>query len=309
METVVTKYGSISNCLNVEMHQSNQPASLMFTQYQEINTKVGIVVPQYEVEDYGRQQHRPVYFYETGNIRKLPLQDKKTVRTKHGIFSAELLMFYEDGSLKKLFPLNGKLSGYWNEKNEYAFAGEQKISLPSGDISAKIINLGFYPSGNIRSITLWPEEQIEAQCPVGTIKVRKGIAFYENGSVRSLEPAALEAVKTPIGTIKAFDNDPEGICGDVNSLQFDNQGNISSLCTISNRIIVTSDSQLINTYEPSKKPSLCSDLVKISIPLQMEFLAGKIRFNHNPHHEYEIPKYSFRIESYADKIQAPVYEC
>jgi hypothetical protein len=55
---------------------------------------------------------------------------------------------------------------------------------------------------------------------VGPLPVRYGCAFYEDGSVRSCEPAWPVSVPTALGDIRAFDPAAQGICGDVNSLEF-----------------------------------------------------------------------------------------
>ncbi len=309
MRPIHTPYGVIENYVNLEMHDSATPASLLLASYMEIPTSCGTLVPQYQVQDQGRQQHKPVLFYENGNLRRVPLQDQVQVETKYGAFPAELLMFYEDGALKRLFPLNGKLSGYWSEKNEYGLAEVHTVNLPCGEISAKMINLGFYASGAIRSLTFWPGEIVPISCGLGTIEVRTGIAFYEDGGIRSLEPAIPTAVETPIGTLQAFDNDPEGICGDVNSLRFDQTGDLCALCTISDRIIVTTASGDSRTYQPSEKPSMCSDLVKMALPLLVEFIDGQVRFNNSKRDEYDVAACSFEIHVYAGQTALPSYEC
>ena len=151
MEVLKTKYGEIPGYLNLEKHASGNPKSLIFTDRVELETPVGVIVPQYSVDDQGRQQLKPVFFYENGNIRKAPLQDAAYIKTKFGKLSAELVMFYDDEGLKKLFPLNGKLSGYWGEKDEYNLAEDLELPLPCGTIRAKIINIVFYKNGNVNS--------------------------------------------------------------------------------------------------------------------------------------------------------------
>ena len=309
MEALKTKYGEIPGFQNLEEHTSGSPASLIFTEKVEFKTPVGVIVPQYSVEDYGRQALKPVFFYENGNLKKVPLQEAAPFETQYGKISAELVMFYEDEVLKKLFPLNGKLSGYWGEKDEYALAENLELPLPSGSISAKVINIAFYKNGNIRSITFWPQETIEAQTPAGKISVRKGISFFEDGSVKSVEPAKAVEVGTKIGDIMAYDNDPEGIIGDINSLQFDSKGDVSALCTIANSISVKTASGETITYTPSEKESLCSELVSISIPLQIEFMDGKIRFNKSASDEYDLVECSFDVSKYQKKIADPFYTC
>ena len=218
-------------------------------------------------------------------------------------------MFYNDESLKKIFPLNGKLIGYWGEKDEYALAEDIDLPLSCGTIRAKVINIAFYKNGNIKSITLWPQETIEVKTPAGTMRVRIGIAFYEDGAVKSVEPAEPCDVEIKIGKISAYDNNPEGIIGDTNSLQFDSDGEVTSLSTTHNTITVKKASGETVVYTPSEKASLCSDLVTVTVPLQIELINGKVRFNKSVSDEYDISECSFEVIKYEKKVANPFYEC
>ena len=309
MEMLKTKYGVIPGYQNLEKYASGNPRSLTFTERIEIETPVGVIVPQYSVDDHGRKILKPVYFYDNGNIKKAPLQDAAYIDTKYGKLSAELVMFYDDEVLKKLFPLNGKLSGYWGEKDEYTLSEDLELQLPSGPIRAKVINIVFYKNGNIKSITLWPQETIEAKTPSGRMNVRIGISFYEDGSVKSAEPAEPCVVQTKIGKISAYDNDPEGIMGDINSLQFDSKGEVTSLSTTDNAITVKTASGEKVMYTPSEKESLCSERVAITVPLQIEFINGKVCFNKNPSDAYDFSECSFEVTPYEKKATDPFYTC
>ncbi len=309
MEVLKTKYGAVPGYQGLEKYPSGNPVSLIFTERVEIETPVGDIVPQYSVDDHGRRVLRPVCFYDNGNIKKAPLQEPALIETKYGKISAELVMFYDDELLKKLFPLNGKLSGYWGEKDEYTLAKELELRLPCGEIRAKLINVVFYKNGNIKSITLWPQETVEVETPAGKMRVKVGISFYEDGSVKSAEPAQPYAVETRIGEISAYDNDPEGIMGDINSLKFDRHGEVTALSTINNVIIVKSVSGEQTRYAPSEKESLCSEKTTITVPLQIEFINGKVRFNKNVSDEYNLSEYSFQVVKYEKKVAGPFYVC
>ncbi|NDY72854.1 hypothetical protein DO021_15240 [Desulfobacter hydrogenophilus] len=309
MEALKTKYGVVTDYLNLEKYASGNPASLIFTERIEIKTPVGTIIPQYSVDDHGRRILRPITFYDNGNIKKAPLQEAADIETSYGKISTELIIFYDDEVLKKIFPLNGKLSGYWGEKDEYALAKNLELKLPCGTIKAKIINLVFYKNGNIRSITLWPQETVEAKTPLGTMPIRVGISFYEDGSVKSVEPAEPYTVETKIGPISAYDNDPEGIMGDINSLQFSNQGEVTALSTTQNAIILRNEAGGEVKYTPSKKESLCSENVVVTVPLQIEFTSETIRFNHSTSEEYNLSECSFEVIDYEKKTANPFYIC
>ena len=309
MKLIETKYGEIPGYQNLEKYASGNPASLIFTEPIKIETPVGVIVPQYSVDDHGRRILKPITFYDNGNIKKAPLQEAADIETNYGKISTELIIFYDDDVLKKIFPLNGKLSGYWGEKDEYALAENLELTLPCGTIKAKIINLVFYRNGNIKSITLWPEEKVEAETPLGKMRIHVGISFYEDGSVKSVEPAEPYTVETKIGPISAYDNDPEGIMGDINSLQFNNQGEVTALSTTKNAIILRNDAGGQVRYSPSKKESLCSENVEVTIPLQIEFTDKTVRFNHSASEEYNLSECSFEVIEYGKKAANPFYIC
>ena len=309
METLKTKYGETTGYQNLEKYASGNPASLIFTERVEIKTPVGVIVPQYSVDDHGRRVLKPVSFYDNGNIKKAPLQEAANIETKYGKISAELVMFYNNELLKKLFPLNGKLSGYWGEKDEYALAKDLELKLPCGTVKAKIMNIVFYENGNVKSITFWPQETVEAKTPIGTMRIRVGISFYEDGSIKSVEPAEPYTVETKIGKISAYDNDPEGIMGDINSLQFDNQGEITALSTTQNAIILRNEAGGEVRYTPSKKESLCSENVAVTIPLQIEFTSETVRFNHSASEEYNLSECSIEVIGYGKKSANPFFIC
>lgn len=309
MNEVQTKYGTIRDYLNLNMHSTGQPASLLLTGYSEFETPYGTLVPQYTVEDQGRKEHQYVLFHSNGTLRKVPLQDATAIKTCYGAIDSEMVLFYDDGSLKKLFQLTGKLSGFWTEEQEFALAKDLTVALPEGEITAKMIGLGFFKSGTIRSITFWPGQVVSVTTPAGTIDVRTGISFYEAGGIRSLEPVRPTSVETVIGTLQAFDNDPDGISGDMNSLCFDSKGSVSALYTTSNRVIVTEGTGEKTVYEPEEKESLCSESVAVAVPLKIEFSAGKVRFTQSAGDEYVVEECLFQIEEYEKALAVPCYEC
>lgn len=104
MKLIETKYGEISGYQNLEKYASGNPASLIFTEPIKIETPVGVIVPQYSVDDHGRRVLKPVFFHDNGNIKKAPLQEAADIETKYGKISAELVMFYDDEVLKNFSP-------------------------------------------------------------------------------------------------------------------------------------------------------------------------------------------------------------
>ena len=150
---------------------------------------------------------------------------------------AELVTFYDTGELKRIFPLDGKVSGFWSEEDERGFNVPLNFEFDFASFSALISGLCFYKNGCIRSVTLFPNEIIRiGHEPNGTIDVRHGFSLHESGRLQSLEPASPVKLRTPIGTLTAFDPNAVGINADMNSLCFDEQGRIISLITAGDRI-------------------------------------------------------------------------
>ncbi|MBN2617518.1 MAG: hypothetical protein JXR64_04325 [Spirochaetales bacterium] len=245
----------------------------------EIKTKIGSLVPVYKVEDHGRMKLVPIKVDSTGKIKSFQLQEPTEIATSVGSITCEFVTFYESGAIKRVFPLNGKLSGYWSQENEYKLAKLISIPTPLGNIRVKPIYLHFYETGEIKSITFWPGEIVELPTPSGIINIKTGISFYKNGSLKSYEPNEIIEIETSIGVIEAFDPDPMGINGEKNSLSFTESGNVLTLSTVSKEIDVIKDGAK-HRYSPLKQLSRCSDSVYVTLPLNIEFNGESVIFKH-----------------------------
>ena len=264
-----------------------------------IKTSVGEIIPIYSVEDQGRKKLTPVKYYKDGSIRSISLQDATLIKTSIGEISAELITFYKDGSLCRLFPLNGKLSGYWTEENEVKLAETLSISTPVGDIKAKAIYIHFHETGKLKSVTFWPEEKLPLSTPLGIIPVRKGISFHKCGTLASCEPGKPTKITTPIGNIEAFDPNPNGMSGEKNSLAFSENGTLTAISTTSSSIKVLENNEIITTYQPAVVTSLCSDDEFSLEALQIEFREKEVGFKNGFKDEVKEPfPNNFVVESF-----------
>lgn len=267
----------------------------------------GKLVPQFETEDIGRRAKKPVYFFKSGALKSLPLQQQTRVKTPAGEIPAELITFYESGAIKRIFPLDGKLSGFWSWQNESALAEELMLTTPAGNVSAKILAIQFYESGALKSITLWPGQRASIATPYGEKEFRTGVAFYENGALRSFEPLKKTEIPTFVGMMTAFDNEPNGIHGDLNSLQFDSNGLVSALCTIDNEVAVYSPGGNRQIFKPGIKNNVCGDERKVSVPMKIRFEKGAVIFNGSP--PFQLDRYSFEVRKHTLKTGMPKYAC
>lgn len=228
--------GAVVQCL----HPDGSPAEVLLEERVELSTPAGVLVPQYEPEDPRRQRVQPVELHPGGGLKAVSLQEKAVIETPVGPMAAERVTFHPGGELRRVFPLDGKISAYWSVENETALAGPQRMQTPIGVVSARIISVHFFPSGALRSVTLWPGERVTIATPQGPASVSVGFSFHESGALRSFEPDAPFEAKTPVGTVLAFDTDPEGgMAADLNSLQFDEAGNVTALTTATDKVVVT----------------------------------------------------------------------
>jgi len=276
MQQISTEFGTLTTEGFSPVNTNTKHDGFFVSGQHLLMTPYGELVPQYESEDMGRRPRKPVYLYKDGRLKSLPLQEQATITTPVGPIPAELLTFHPNGSLKRIFPLDGKLSGFWSWQNEKKLAVGITIPTPAGTITLKAIGLQFYANGSLKSITFWPGESAEITSPAGPLMVRKGIAFYEDGTLRSCEPQAKTAVNTPIGEIIAYDNAANGIHGDNNSLEFHPDGSIASLKTIDTSITVDLGHGNIRTCSPGVQPNICGDERLISVPMEVRFEPDKV---------------------------------
>lgn len=234
-----------------------------------IHTRYGELVPQYTIQGFRKKELKSLSFYRSGNIRSICLEDQTDVQTPLGVFPAELVTFYEDGSLDSVFPLNGQIGFGWSEAEEAALAEKYDFNFPFASFSAKIIGLRFYASGRLKSLTLWPGEKIRIKTPLGEFPARIGFKLYENGSLESFEPASPVTVETPIGPVKTFDTAALAIDASVNSVQLDRQGGIAHLVTSGDIFVLDADGTE-TVFSSRQKLGLMDDTV-LKVPIDLFF--------------------------------------
>lgn len=255
----------------------------------------GRVVPLHTVIELGRRKESPILYYENGAIRSLPLQDRTNVRTRIGSLPAELLTFYPTGELKRVFPSAGKITGFWSEEQEYGEAPLCEICIGDAQLQVKIINAQFYRSGALKSLTLWPAERIALEHDDQFLEIRTGVSFYESGQLRSWEPAAPIPVMTPIGPISAYDTNPLGVSGDLNSVCYAPDGSLESLITMSTRISVMQPSGEEVSYTSTQVQSYCEEADTELRGLLVRFRDGMVILGDGEDECYPISTTPFRI--------------
>lgn len=299
MRELATKYGLLRGVAWIRYYSEGPVAECMVDAHNEINTPYGRLVPQFEDDGVRRKYTKSLSFYENGNLKSIVLQEQMDMKTICGTMPAEQIVFYESGNIKRIFPLNGKITGYWTEEDEYSLAKEFTFELSFGRICQKIIGTYFYDDGGVKSITFWPQARFSLQTPIGRLENRIGISLYPDGKLKSCEPAEPVAVDTPIGEILAYNMNAIGIHGDNNSLSFDKTGKVKSLIT-SHNIVEAVDAEGNHIqFEPYLRPSLFNPEAMEVLPCHIEFDDNKVTFNEK--FELDISKYTFTIKPFDRK--------
>ena len=114
-----TKYGDLKGVIGIETYSTGAIMSCKVTEKNILKTKLGELIPQFENKEERRKITGTLEFYENGDLKAISLDDKISIWTTVGLIPAEKIIFYPGDKIKRIFPLNGKLSGYWTEENEY----------------------------------------------------------------------------------------------------------------------------------------------------------------------------------------------
>ena len=191
-----------------------------------ITTKYGNLLPCSGASDYRKKHRCAVCLYDSGALRSVYLEEPQVLSFPSGDFQAELITFYEDGNAKRIFPLYGQISAYWSIEEEAEYAPEYDFEIAGGTYRIKPECIFFYPSGKIRSITLWPSDELSIKTPAGLIKTKLGIELYENGSIRSIEPVYGTVISTPSGDIRPFRYRPVMMHAENATLKFTEDGKL-----------------------------------------------------------------------------------
>ena len=281
MQVVETRYGRIPVDGPVERLPDGQVASCTPVGGVELSTGLGPLTPQFSTDDLRRRTVQALSFHKNGRLRSLPLEAPTVVGTPVGETPAELVTFHANGSVHRVFPLNGRLSGFWSQEDEEKLAEPVRAATSFGPVEAKFICLAFYPDGKLKSLTLWPGETISVPTPLGVIPTRTGVRFSPTGAVLSVEPASPTPVSTPIGAVRAYDPDVVGVTGDENSLGFDEEGGLLRLTTTLTRVrAVRDDGEAV--YAPAWRESLCGDTDREVVPMRLSFARDGVSFQTDP---------------------------
>ena len=274
-ELLLPKYGKLDGVTYLESYADGSPKAFALDKKNLISTPVGKLIPSYGAASARKREGISLEFFQSGNLKSISLEEPIEANTPLGVLSVERISFYEDGQIHRFFPLNGQINGYWSEEDEYKLATPIDFDLAIGTFSAKVISICFYKSGALKSLTLWPGERIELLSPDGLVNIRYGLSLYEDGSLKSFEPALPEPINTPIGIIIAYDSNAHGINADENSVSYDENGNLKSLVTLNSAISISSDNEKI-IIKPLMKRGKIDPERFFPEPMKISFSGDKI---------------------------------
>lgn len=300
-----TDFGVFFGVTQFDTYDSGQVKSLSVEEENEIKTQYGTFVPKYTepfgVDERLLKNRNGIAFHENGVIKSISLEKQSPVTTLYGDFPAELLTFYNSGKLHRIFPLNGLITGYWSEEDEKQLAEVFQFKLSVGNFEAKVISLRFYPSGKLRSLTLWPGEMIQIMTPIGALEVRTGFSLYEDGRLQSVEPASELTIESMLGKITVFDPDALGIHADQNSLKFNQNGSIKGFKSTTHGVIIKDENGNQIKVGPRIVPSYVDINEKVIMPITVRIDDESVVIDNGILHRFE--KKKSRFKTYESTIE------
>ncbi len=307
MKNIIIDRCSLIGTSAIERYEDGTIKQCILTKKNKLETIYGTLIPQYESSEERRKYVKSLSFYNNGSLKSIYLQKQTDIKTPLGNIPAELITFYENGGIKRIFPLNGKLSAYWSEEDEEKKAKKLQINLPIYKFNIKLISIYFSENGNVKSITFWPSEILKINSLIGVIECRIGLSFYEDGNIRSFEPNKPTLIETPIGKINAFNTNAFGIHGETNSVKLSKEGKVASLITSTDVIKVTNKNGECYLYRPKLKTSVISDDAFDVVTLTVEFKNNTIIINNESF--FNIDENTFEINNLPLNLKSPCSDC
>lgn len=306
-ETIIMP--TLKGIYNEEYFKSGQIKACMVQEMNTITTPYGDLVPLYNYEDDRRKYLPAIEFHKNGQIKSIHLHSQSVIKTSIGAIPAELITFYEDGSLRRIFPVNGKVTGYWGEENEIELVDATSLDFNFCNFNNRFMSFLFYPKGQLKAVTLWSDDELQITTSVGEIIGRIGFNVYPNGSLKSLEPKFPTLIETPIGKIVAYDPTALGIHSDTNSLNFYKDGSLESLKTTENVIKIYRNCTLIDSIKPLLVPSQIDIDEMDLMPMTIEFTPDFVTINGDKNATYKLSEVEIEINTFETHVTGGCSAC
>lgn len=283
-----------------ETFEDGTAKSCLLSAFNTIETPFGTFVPQF-TEDFKQSNRkkkiRPsVILHKNLTIKSLALDEQMDVHTPLGTIPAELVTFYDDGSLNRVFLLNGKLDGYWSAEDEGELIKPFTFNLRIGDIIVKPLSIRFDKDKLLKSITFWPGTNIGVVTPSGTMTIKNGVALYPSGELKSTEPAGPTQIETPIGTILASDPNAIGLHADDGSLKYYENGQIKGLTSENNRFVITDGKGKKSVVAPREIESYVGEEDIEFIPVKIIFDDHYVVFDNGVVYKFRLDDITVKID-------------
>lgn len=299
MNYFLKEYGMLKDVTIAEKYPSGEIESFKVEELNRIHLNGIEYIPRYSMNDQRKKEFPSIKLYKSGKIKTLDLENITKIKIEEQVFSAEKIVFYETGEIKRIFPLNGKISGYWSEDDEYKLTEVYEFNFKFALFKSKVISIQLFKDGKIKSITLWPKDKVVINYNAQKINVRIGLSLYEDGNLKTCEPAFPIKISTPIGKIEAFDKNAFGIHGEDNSLKFYNDGTIKALTTSTNIIKIIDKKGNTIIHSPKEVFHYSGSVVKDIITVNLEFRENKVIIDGTS--EYLLYENKFIIEQFGEK--------
>lgn len=310
--TIELTNGLFTGVESYSCYQNGELEGVKLAERNILVTHLGELVPAY-TETHRRKNKFSVEFYKTGTLRQIALNEVQDVSTPLGDLPAELVNFYYTGELRRVFPLDGQISGMWTEQEERALAIPITFDLPFAEFTAAVVEVAFHKEGTIRSITLFPGETVPVNTTFGEVKTRIGFSLYETGQLRSVEPSVPVVVQTPIGEFTAFDPNAPGVIAELNSLEFDEDGALVSLITIHNSVTVKTADRQIFKFSPRDITNPLDGESKITegLKISFDFSTNMVTFiEHIDGTDFPLYDSEFTVSPYTPSVfKCPSADC
>jgi len=206
---IQTAYGVFGGVTSYDHYSTGELRGLSLDAPNTVLTHVGELTPFF-TETTRRKHKYAVEYYKNGMIKAVSLEEMQEISTPIGELPAELVTFYDSGELLRVFPLDGKISGYWSEADERQLHIPLSFEFDFTKFTALIDCVCFYKSGAIRSITLFPGESVVIHTELGETVAERGFSLNEDGTLKTLRPSDMRVFDE---IIECTDCDNCDLCG------------------------------------------------------------------------------------------------
>ncbi len=263
-------YGIMGGITSFRVYPSGELESVNLGDYNMVVTHAGELKPAYTTNSR-RKQKPSITFHKNGIIKAVSLEEQTEIETPIGTLPVEYVTFYDSGEIHRVFVADGQISGFWSEEEEKEYSIPLTFEFDFAKFTARLNGLCFYKSGAIKSVTLYPGEEIELQTPAGKLKTTIGFSLYENGELESVEPSKEVLINTAIGMFLASDETAIGVNADSNSMKFDEKGRLASFKTSAHRIVVTTNEGAFKVFMPTEVAHPLLDEATMLLPMEVAF--------------------------------------